>query len=44
MDRATLTFDTYAFIQTLKESGITEEHARAIALGLQRMELLHVAT
>ena len=26
---ATLTFDTYAFIRKLKESGVTEEQARA---------------
>jgi hypothetical protein len=44
MDMAMLTFDTYAFIQTMKDAGIPEEQAKAIALGLQKIDLSHVAT
>jgi hypothetical protein len=41
---ATLTFDTYDFIQTLKHSGIKEEQARAIADGMKTIDFNHVAT
>jgi hypothetical protein len=41
---ATLTFDSYGFVQTLKESGIPEDQAKAIAEGLQKIDLGHVAT
>lgn len=41
---ATLTFDTYDFIQSLTEAGIEEQQAKAISAGLQKMSLEHVAT
>jgi hypothetical protein len=41
---STLTFDTYAFVRTLKEAGIPEGQARAIAEGMQKIDLGHVAS
>ena len=41
---ATLTFDTYDFIERLKSSGIEEGQAKAIADGLKEVNLEHVAT
>lgn len=44
LDMATLTFDTYKFIERLVQEGIPEQQARAIADGLRDIELNHVAT
>lgn len=41
---ATLTFDTYQFIHHLTNSGMEEVQAKAIAEGLQKVDLNHVAT
>ena len=44
MRNGTATFDTHEFIETLTSSGLPPEHARAIADGLKRISLRHVAT
>ena len=41
---ATLTFDTYDFIETLKDSGIEEVQAKAIVDGLKQIDLENIAT
>lgn len=41
---ATLTFEPFEFIDHLKESGMPEQQAKAIAKALQRVNLSHVAT
>ena len=41
---ATLTFDTYDFIQRLEISGIEEKQAKAIADGLREIDLDNVST
>lgn len=41
---ATLTFDTYDFIERLKSSGIEESQAVAIADGLKEINLNHIAS
>lgn len=41
---ATLTFDSYDFIQRLKDAGLPEPQAKAIADGLRNIDLDHVAT
>jgi hypothetical protein len=41
---ATLTIDTYQFVENLKRSGMAEAQARALAGELQKLTLEHVAT
>ena len=41
---ATLTFDTYEFIERLKQSGMDANQAKAIVDGLKKINLEHVAT
>ena len=41
---ATLTIDTYQFIENLKRSGMSEQQARTLAGELQKINLEHVAT
>lgn len=41
---ATLTFDTYNFIERLKSSGMEETQAKAIADGLKEIDLEYVAS
>ena len=44
LDMTTLTFDTYDFVQTLKNSGIKEDQAKAIADGLKTLDFNHMAS
>lgn len=41
---ATLTLDTYEFVENLKRSGMPEGQARTLADNLRKIELEHVAT
>ncbi len=41
---ATITLDTYKFIEKLRSSGIPESQAKAIADGIQEIDLGRVAT
>ena len=41
---ATISIDTYEFVQGLTDSGISEQHAKAIAEGFKKADLEHVAT
>jgi predicted nucleic acid-binding Zn-ribbon protein len=41
---AVLTFDTYEFIRTLKDSGFAESQAKGIADSIRQVDLNHVAT
>jgi hypothetical protein len=41
---ATITFDTYDFVQTLKDAGIQESQAKAIADGLKKIDFEHMTS
>jgi len=41
---ATITIDTYKFIENLRPSGIPEAQAKAMTRGIQEINLEHVAT
>lgn len=41
---ATLTFDTYDFIETLEKSGFSQKQAKAVADGLKHVNLDHIST
>ncbi len=41
---ATLTIDTYQFIENLKRSGMPEPQAKALAEAIRKIDLQHVAT
>jgi len=41
---ATLTFDTYDFIESLKSSGLEERQAKAIADNFRKIDVEHVAS
>ncbi|MDY6936929.1 MAG: DUF1640 domain-containing protein [Cyanobacteriota bacterium] len=41
---AILTFDTYEFIQALKEAGFDETQAKGIADSIKKIDLAHVST
>ena len=43
-DMAILSFDTHDFFSGLQESGVPEEHAKAIADGLKKIDLQQMAT
>jgi len=41
---ATITLDTYQFVEELTDAGISEEHAKAIARAFKKTDMQHVAT
>jgi len=41
---ATITIDTYKFIENLRSSGMPEVQAKAITKGIQEIDLTNVAT